>query len=155
MNLLQKKRQFVTSKLTFKSKDKISSVICKDNDKMKENIYDKNKNQNIIQLQEGDDEKKIFKEFISEKELKMGLYPQKSYNKSSKIVPLPKEYKVYKKNKLTNFEKLHKKKIEKEKNKLSNEMKMEKWNFDSNYEKYQKLLTSLPEFNEMPRISGA
>ena len=26
---------------------------------------------------------------------------------------------------------------------------------DSNYDKYQKLLTSLPEFNEMPRISGA
>ena len=32
---------------------------------------------------------------------------------------------------------------------------MEKFNFDANYEKYQKLLTSIPDFNEMPRISGA
>ena len=50
---------------------------------------------------------------------------------------------------------MHLKKIEKEKNKLTSQQKMDKWNFDSNYDKYQKLLTSLPEFNEMPRISGA
>ena len=66
-----------------------------------------------------------------------------------------KSIKYIKKNKLTNFEKKHLKKLEKDKKKLSNEQKMNKWNFDSNYEKYQKLLTSLPEFNEMPRISGA
>ena len=57
--------------------------------------------------------------------------------------------------KLTKFQEMHLKKIEKEKNKLTSQQKMDKWNFDSNYDKYQKLLTSLPEFNEMPRISGA
>ena len=56
--------------------------------------------------------------------------------------------------KLTNFEKKHLKKIENDKKKLTSQQKMDKWNFDSNYDKYQKLLTSLPEFNEMPRISG-
>ena len=49
---------------------------------------------------------------------------------------------------------MHLKKKKKEKKKLTSQQKMDKWNFDANYDKYQKLLTSLPEFNEMPRISG-
>ena len=100
-------------------------------------------------------EKTILKEFISQNDLIRGLNPQKSYNKKSKIPPLPKEYKVYKKIKLTKFEKIHLKKVEKEKNKLTTSQKIDKWDFNVNYEKYQKLLTSLPEFNELPRISGA
>ena len=67
---------------------------------------------------------------------------------------MPKEYKTYKNIKYTKFEKKHLKKIEKEKNKIPVSKKIEKWNFDLKYDKYQKLLTSLPEFNEMPRISG-
>ena len=67
---------------------------------------------------------------------------------------MPKEYKTYKNIKYTKFEKKHLKKIEKEKNKIPVSKKIEKWNYDLKYDKYQKLLTSLPEFNEMPRISG-
>ena len=154
MDFLEKKRNFVSSKLTFKSKNKISPIIIQEKKKVEDN-NDNIKIQSTIPLQEDNKEKKVFKEFISENDLKKGLIPQKSYSKLSKIDPLPKEYKVYKKNKLTSFEKKHLKKIKKEKNKLTTEQKMNKWNFDSNYEKYQKLLTSLPEFNEMPRISGA
>ena len=154
MDFLEKKRNFVISKLTFKSKDKISPIIYKENKKQEDNS-DLLENQSTIPLQEENKEKRIFKEFISGNDLKKGLNPNKSYSKLTKIEPLPKEYKVYKKNKLTNFEKKHFKKLEKDKKKLSTEQKMNKWNFDSNYEKYQKLLTSLPEFNEMPRISGA
>ena len=154
MDFLEKKRNFVSSKLTFKSKNKISPIIIQEKKKVEDN-NDNIEIQSTIPLQEDNKEKKVFKEFISENDLKKGLIPQQSYSKLSKIDPLPKEYKVYKKNKLTSFEKKHLKKIKKEKNKLTTEQKMNKWNFDSNYEKYQKLLTSLPEFNEMPRISGA
>ena len=154
MNLLGKKRNFIPSKLTFKPKNKISPVIYKDN-KRSEEKNENFENISIIPFEEENKEKKIFKEFISEKELKQGLNPKKSYSKLSKTEPLPKEYKIYKKIKLTNFEKIHLQKIEKEKMKLTPQQKKDKWNFDSNYDKYQKLLTSIPDFNEMPRISGA
>ena len=154
MNLLGNKRNFVSSKLKFKSKNKISPIIYKEREhrEVNTNNYE---NESVIPLQEENKEKTIFKEFVSENDLKKGLNPQKTYSKLSKIEPLPKEYKVYKKNKLTNFEKKHLKKLEKDKKKLTTDQKMNKWNFDANYEKYQKLLTSIPDFNEMPRISGA
>ena len=152
---LNKKRKFITSKLKFKSKLDIPSVIYKNKNIENEDKLENDEVERSIPLNEENKEKKILKEFISENDLIRGLNPQKSYNKFSKIPPLPKEYKVYKKIKLTNFEKIHLKKVEKEKNKLSNSQKIDKWNFDVNYEKYQKLLTSLPEFNELPRISGA
>ena len=155
MEFLGKKRNFVTSKLTFKSKNKITPIIYKEKQKNEDNDDDNNNDiKSTNPLQEENNEKTIFKEFISEKDLKRGLNPQQAYSKLSKIEPLPKEYKVYKKGKLTKFEKKHLKKIENDKKKLTSQQKMDKWNFDSNYDKYQKLLTSLPEFNEMPRISG-
>ena len=154
MNLLGNKRNFVSSKLKFKSKNKISPIIYKEREHLEVNTNNY-ENESVIHLQEENKEKTIFKEFVSENDLKKGLNPQKTYSKLSKIEPLPKEYKVYKKNKLTNFEKKHLKKLEKDKKKLTTEQKMNKWNFDANYEKYQKLLTSIPDFNEMPRISGA
>ena len=154
MDFLGKKRNVVTSKLTFKSKNKITPIINKGKTKNEDNNEENNEIKSTIPLQEENNEKNIFKEFISEKDLKRGLIPQQSYNKLSKIEPLPKEFKIYKKVKLTNFEKKHLKKIENDKKKLTSQQKMDKWNFDSNYDKYQKLLTSLPEFNEMPRISG-
>lgn len=154
MNFLEKKRNFVSSKLTFKSKNKITPVIYKDTIKHEDN-KDNIEITSTIPLDEDNKEKKIFKEFITEKDLKKGLNPQQSYSKLNKIEPLPKEYKIYKKIKLTEFEKKHIKKKEKEKAKLTMQQKMDKWNFDSNYDKYQKLLTSIPDFNEMPRISGA
>ena len=154
MDFLGKKRNVVTSKLTFKSKNKITPIIYKEKTKKEDNNEENNEIKSTIPLQEENNEKNIFKEFISEKDLKRGLIPQQSYSKLSKIEPLPKEFKIYKKVKLTNFEKKHLKKIENDKKKLTSQQKMDKWNFDSNYDKYQKLLTSLPEFNEMPRISG-
>ena len=154
MDFLGKKRNVVTSKLTFKSKNKITPIINKGKTKNEDNNEENNEIKSTIPLQEENNEKNIFKEFISEKDLKRGLIPQQSYSKLSKIEPLPKEFKIYKKVKLTNFEKKHLKKIENDKKKLTSQQKMDKWNFDSNYDKYQKLLTSLPEFNEMPRISG-
>ena len=155
MNVLGKKRNLITSKLTFKSKNKISPIIYKEKIKNEDNNEENNEIKSTLPLEEENKEKNIFKEFISEKDLKRGLNPQQSYSKLSKIEPLPKEYKIYKKIKLTKFQEMHLKKIEKEKNKLTSQQKMDKWNFDTNYDKYQKLLTSLPEFNEMPRISGA
>ena len=149
-----KKRKFVTSKLKFKSKLDIPSVIYKNKEIENEDKLENDEIDSTIPLNEENKEKKILKEFISENDLIRGLNPHKSYSKLSKIPPLPKEYKVYKQMKHTEFEKKHLKKIEKEKKKLSISKKIEKWNFDINYEKYQKLLTSLPEFNEMPRISG-
>ena len=154
MDFIGKKRNVVTSKLTFKSKNKITPIIYKEKTKKEDNNEENNEIKSTIPLQEENNEKNIFKEFISEKDLKRGLIPQQSYSKLSKIEPLPKEFKIYKKVKLTNFEKKHLKKIENDKKKLTSQQKMDKWNFDSNYDKYQKLLTSLPEFNEMPRISG-
>ena len=154
MDFLGKKRNVVTSKLTFKSKNKITPIIYKEKKKNEDNNEENNEIKSTIPLQEETKDKNIFKEFISEKDLKRGLIPQQSYSKLSKIEPLPKEFKIYKKVKLTNFEKKHLKKIENDKKKLTSQQKMDKWNFDSNYDKYQKLLTSLPEFNEMPRISG-
>ena len=154
MDFLGKKRNVVTSKLTFKSKNKITPIIYKEMTKKEDNNEENNEIKSTIPLQEENNEKNVFKEFISEKDLKRGLIPQQSYSKLSKIEPLPKEFKIYKKVKLTNFEKKHLKKIENDKKKLTSQQKIEKWNFDSNYDKYQKLLTSLPEFNEMPRISG-
>ena len=151
MNFLNQKRKITISKLKFKSKQKISPVIQGNEFEEK---FDNIDNQNIP-IQEENKEGKIFKEFISEKDLIRGLNPEKSYNKFSKIDPLPKEYKVYKKVKKTENEKRHLKRLEKEKKKLSASQQMNQWNFDTKYEKYQKLLTSLPEFNEMPRISGA
>ena len=154
MDFIGKKRNVVTSKLTFKSKNKITPIIYKEKKKNEDNNEENNEIKSTIPLQEENNEKNRFKEFISEKDLKRGLIPQQSYSKLSKIEPLPKEFKIYKKVKLTNFEKKHLKKIENDKKKLTSQQKMDKWNFDSNYDKYQKLLTSLPEFNEMPRISG-
>ena len=156
MNFLKKKRPFIPTKLNFKSKSKsnIPSVIYKNKEIDNEDDIE-NDEIHTIPLQEGNKEKKIFKEFISEKDLIRGLNPEKSYSKFSKVDPLPKEYKVYKKTKPTEFEKKHINKIKKEKNKLSLTKKIEQWNYDDNYEKYQKLLTSIPDFNEMPRISGA
>ncbi len=155
MSFLNKKRQFITSKLQFKPKQNISEILYpKKKNEDEEKIDDNADIQSIIGLQEDNQEQKVYKEFISEKDLKRGLNPQQAYSKLSKIEPLPKEYKVYKKGKLTKFEKKHLKKIENDKKKLTSQQKMDKWNFDSNYDKYQKLLTSLPEFNEMPRISG-
>ena len=154
MDFLGKKRNVVTSKLTFKSKNKITPIIYKEKTKNEDNNEENNEIKSTIPLQEENNEKNIFKEFISEKDLKRGLIPQQSYSKLSKIEPLPKEFKIYKKVKLTNFEKKLLKKLENDKKKLTSQQKMDKWNFDSNYDKYQKLLTSLPEFNEMPRISG-
>ena len=154
MNFLNKKRQFITSKLQFKSKENIPSVIYKNKNIENEEKLENADIQSIIPFQEDNQEKKVYKEFISEKDLIRGLNPQKSYSKLNKIEPLPKEYKIYKKIHVTEFQKKHLKKIAKEKKKLSISKKIDKWNFDSNYEKYQKLLTSLPEFNEMPRISG-
>ncbi len=154
MNFLNKKRQFITSKLQFKSKENNHSVIYKNKNIENEEKLENADIQSIIPFQEDNQDKKVYKEFISEKDLIRGLNPQKSYSKLNKIVPLPKEYKIYKKIHVTEFQKKHLKKIAKEKKKLSISQKIEQWNFDSNYEKYQKLLTSLPEFNEMPRISG-
>ena len=156
MNYLNKKRQFINSKLQFKSKENIPTAIYKDKNELNEEKSEEAEIKSNLPLQEENQEKKIFKEFITEKDLKSGLNPnsQKSYSKLSKIIPLPKEYKVYKKIKKTEYEKMHLKKIEKEKNKLSISKKIEKWNFNENYEKYQKLLTSLPEFNELQRISN-
>ena len=155
MSFLNKKREFITSKLQFKPKQNISAILYpKKNNENEEKVDDNADIQSIMPLNEDNQEKKVYKEFISEKDLKRGLNPQVSYSKLSKIDPLPKEYKVYKKTHATEFQKKHMKKIEKEKKKLSISQKKEKWNFDSNYEKYQKLLTSIPEFNELPRISG-
>ena len=155
MSFLNKKRQFITSKLQFKPKQNISEILYpKKKNEDEEKIDDNADIQSIIGLQEDNQEQKVYKEFISEKDLKRGLNPQISYSKLSKIDPLPKEYKVYKKTHATEFEKKHLKKIEKQKKKLSISQKIEKWNFDSNYEKYQRLLTSIPDFNELPRISG-
>ena len=155
MNFLNKKRQFISSKLNFKSKLNIPSVIYKDKHIENEDELENEDIPSTNPLKEGNNEKKELKEFISEKDLIRGLNPEKSYSKFSKVDPLPKEYKVYKKTNPTDYEKKHLKKIKKEKNKLSLSKKMEKFNFDANYEKYQKLLTSIPDFNEMPRISGA
>ena len=155
MNFLNKKRQFVTSKLKFKSKESIPSIIYKEKKKEDEEALENDEINSTIPFREEEEEgKKEFKEFISEKDLIRGLNPEKSYSKLSKIEPLPKEYKIYNKIKYTKFEKKHLKKIEKEKGKLSLSKKIEKWNFDSNYDRYQKLLTSIPDFNEVPRISG-
>ena len=155
MSFLNKKRQFITSKLQFKPKQNISEILYpKKKNEDEEKIDDNADIQSIIGLQEDNQEQKVYKEFISEKDLKRGLNPQISYSKLSKIDPLPKEYKVYKKTHATEFEKKHLKKIAKQKKKLSISQKIEKWNFDSNYEKYQRLLTSIPDFNELPRISG-
>ena len=155
MSFLNKKRQFITSKLQFKPKQNISEILYpKKKNEDEEKIDDNVDIQSIIGLQDDNQEKKVYKEFISEKDLKRGLNPQISYSKLSKIDPLPKEYKVYKKTHATEFEKKHLKKIAKQKKKLSISQKIEKWNFDSNYEKYQRLLTSIPDFNELPRISG-
>ena len=155
MSFLNKKRQFITSKLQFKPKQNISEILYpKKKNEDEEKIDDNVDIQSIIGLQEDNQEQKVYKEFISEKDLKRGLNPQISYSKLSKIDPLPKEYKVYKKTHATEFEKKHLKKIAKQKKKLSISQKIEKWNFDSNYEKYQRLLTSIPDFNELPRISG-
>ena len=156
MNYLTKKRQFITSKLKFKSKEDIPTAIYKNKKVVNEEKSEDQEIQSNLPLQEENQEKKIFKEFISEKDLKSGLNPntQKSYSKLSKIAPLPKEYKVYHKSKKTEYEKKHLKKVEKEKNKLTISQKIEQWNFNENYEKYQKLLTSLPEFNELQRISN-
>ena len=130
MNLLGNKRNFVSSKLKFKSKNKISPIIYKEREhrEVNTNNYE---NESVIPLQEENKEKTIFKEFVSENDLKKGLNPQKTYSKLSKIEPLPKEYKVYKKNKLTNFEKKHLKKLEKDKNSdlvKKNNIKDEKMN---------------------------
>jgi len=149
MNFLNQKRKITISKLKFKSRQKISPVIQENEYEEKFDNAEKN-----IPIQEENKEGKIFKEFISEKDLIRGLNPEKSYNKYSKIDPLPKEYKVYKKVKPTENEKKHLKRLKNEKKKLSASQQMNQWNFDSKYEKYQKLLTSLPEFNEMPRICG-
>ncbi len=154
MNFLNKKRNFITSKLKFKSKEKITSLVYDDKNRGNEETLENAEIQSTLPFKEEDSGKKEFKEFISEKDLIRGLNPQKSYNKLTKIEPLPKEYKTYKNIKYTKFEKKHLKKIEKEKNKIPVSKKIEKWNFDLKYDKYQKLLTSLPEFNEMPRISG-
>ncbi len=149
MNFLNQKRKITISKLKFKSRQKISPVIQENEYEEKFDNAEKN-----IPIQEENKEGKIFKEFISEKDLIRGLNPEKSYNECSKIDPLPKEYKVYKKVKPTENEKKHLKRLKNEKKKLSASQQMNQWNFDSKYEKYQKLLTSLPEFNEMPRICG-
>ncbi len=154
MNFLNKKRQFITSKLQFKSKENNHSVIYKNKNIENEEKLENADIQSIIPFQEDNQDKKVYKEFISEKDLIRGLNPQKSYSKLSKVDPLPKEYKVYKKVTHTDFEKKHLKKIEKKKKKLTLSQKIEQWNFDANYEKYQKLLTSIPDFNDMPKISG-
>ena len=154
MSYLNRKRQFITTKLKFKPKGKISPIIIKNKNAEEEEKLENDENQSALPLNEENKEKKILKEFISEKDLIRGLNPNKSYSKLSRIPPLPKEYKVYKKIKLTENEKLHLNKIQKEKNKLTIIQKVEKWNFNSNFQKFQKLLTSMPEFNEMPRISG-
>ena len=154
MSFLNKKRQFVSSKLKFKSKASIPSVVYQNKNSDNEENLENAEMQSTMPIREDDPEKKEFKEFISEKDLIRGLNPEKSYSKLSKVEPLPKEYKVYKKVTHTDFEKKHLKKIEKQKKKLTLSQKIDHWNFDANYEKYQKLLTSLPEFNEMPRISG-
>ena len=154
MSYLNRKRQFITSKLKFKPKEKISPIIIKNKNAEEEEKLENDENQSDLPLNEENKEKKILKEFISEKDLIRGLNPNKSYSKFSRIPPLPKEYKVYKEIKLTENEKLHLNKIQKEKNKLTIIQKVEKWNFNSNFQKFQKLLTSMPEFNEMPRISG-
>ena len=154
MSYLNRKRQFITSKLKFKPKEKISPIIIKNKNAEEEEKLENDENQSALPLNEENKEKKILKEFISEKDLIRGLNPNKSYSKLSRVPPLPKEYKVYKEIKLTENEKVHLHKIQKEKNKLTIIQKVEKWNFNSNFQKFQKLLTSMPEFNEMPRISG-
>ena len=154
MNFLNKKRQFVSSKLKFKSKASTPSVVYQNKNSDNEEQLENAEIQSTMPIREDDQEKREFKEFISEKDLIRGLNPQKSYSKLSKVDPLPKEYKVYKKVTHTDFEKKHLKKIEKQKKKLTLSQKIEKWNFDANYEKYQKLLTSIPDFNDMPKISG-
>ena len=110
MDFIGKKRNVVTSKLTFKSKNKITPIIYKEKTKIEDNNEENNEIKSTIPLQEENNEKNVFKEFISEKDLKRGLIPQQSYSKLSKIEPLPKEFKIYKKVKLTNFEKKHLKK---------------------------------------------
>ncbi len=154
MSYLNRKRQFITTKLKFKPKEKISPIIIKNKNAEEEEKLENDENQSALPLNEENKEKKILKEFISEKDLIRGLNPNKSYSKLSRVPPLPKEYKVYKEIKLTENEKVHLRKINKEKNKLTIIQKVEKWNFSSNFKKFQKLLTSMPEFNEMPRISG-
>ena len=112
MSFLNKKRQFITSKLQFKPKQNISEILYpKKKNEDEEKIDDNADIQSIIGLQEDNQEQKVYKEFISEKDLKRGLNPQISYSKLSKIDPLPKEYKVYKKTHATEFEKKHLKKI--------------------------------------------
>ena len=154
MSYLNRKRQFITTKLKFKPKEKITPIIIKNKNAEEEEKLENDENQSALPLNEENKEKKILKEFISEKDLIRGLNPNKSYSKLSRVPPLPKEYKVYKEIKLTDNEKAHLQKIQKEKNKLTIIQKVEKWNFNSNFKKFQKLLTSMPEFNEMPRISG-
>ena len=154
MSFLNQKRNFVTSKLKFKPKQKITPFIYPKKNNDNEEKLDNAEIQSTIPLQEENQEKKVLKEFVSEKDLIRGLNPEKSYSKFSKIEPLPKEYKVYKEVTFTENEKKYLRKIQREKNKLTIPQKIEYWNFDSRYEKYQRLLTSLPEFNEMPRISG-
>jgi hypothetical protein len=154
MSYLSRKRQFITTKLKFKPKEKITPIIIKNKNAEEEEKLENDENQSALPLNEENKEKKILKEFISEKDLIRGLNPNKSYSKLSRVPPLPKEYKVYKEIKLTDNEKAHLQKIQKEKNKLTIIQKVEKWNFSSNFKKFQKLLTSMPEFNEMPRISG-
>ena len=149
MNLLNNKRQLITSKLTFKSKQNIPAVIIKKKIFNNNIINEKNLD---IPLNEEDIEKK---EFITEEDLKKGLQPEIPVKKKiQKIEPLPKEYIKYKKNPVTHFEKEHFKKIKKEKKRKTIEQKMAEWDFDTNYEKYQKLLTFTPQFTELPRISG-
>ena len=75
MNFLNQKRKITISKLKFKSKQKISPVI---EDNECEEKFDNLDNQNIPNHEENK-EGKIFKEFISEKDLIRGLNPEKSY----------------------------------------------------------------------------
>ena len=105
MNFLNKKRQFISSKLNFKSKLNIPSVIYKDKHIENEDELENEDIPSTNPLKEGNNEKKVFKEFISEKDLIRGLNPEKSYSKFSKVDPLPKEYKVYKKTNPTDYEK--------------------------------------------------
>ena len=107
MNFLNKKRNFITSKLKFKSKEKITSLVYDDKNRGNEETLENAEIQSTLPFKEEDSGKKEFKEFISEKDLIRGLNPQKSYNKLTKIEPLPKEYKTYKNIKYTKYEKKH------------------------------------------------
>ena len=157
-SFLGQKREFIPTKLQFKSKQAIPVVLVKKpvtNQKTPKTTETTKptkkteKTEKTLPLNEilGDD----IKEFISEKEIKSNKTNKKEVKVTKpKKLTINQEYKTYKTPTYTEFEKKHLKYTEKYKdNKLNEKSKLK---YEEKYEQYSKYLTSLPEHNDIPKI---